>query len=210
MPTTAFASPTRRGRRPDWLWLLMTGLALAIAGASARYVAGADMVPPPLKPNFAGHSLAFYLHIGLASLALALGPWQFLPGLRRRAPGLHRLLGGMYILACTVAGTAGLVIAPGSNGGPVAAGGFFLLALLWLGSTWRAVVAIRRRDIEAHQRWMRRSFALTLAGVTLRLYLPVSMAITGLEHFSQGYAVVAWLCWVPNLLVVEWINRIRT
>jgi hypothetical protein len=36
----------------------------------------------------------------------------------------------------------------------------------------------------------------------LRLYLPASM-VAGIE-FSLAYAVIAWLCWVPNLVFVEW------
>ena len=30
----------------------------------------------------------------------------------------------------------------------------------------------------------------------------------GIE-FLLGYIVVAWLCWIPNLLVVEWMIRRR-
>lgn len=48
---------------------------------------------------------------------------------------------------------------------------------------------------------MTRSFALTYAAVTLRIYLPVSM-IVGLE-FAQAYPVIAWLCWLPNLGVAQ-------
>jgi hypothetical protein len=56
---------------------------------------------------------------------------------------------------------------------------------------------------------MIRSFALTFAAVTLRLYLPFPM-IWGFE-FIEGYRIIAWLCWVPNLLIAElWIhNRTR-
>jgi len=53
----------------------------------------------------------------------------------------------------------------------------------------------------AHQRWMIRSLALTFAAVTLRVYLPLSVAV-GLP-FDVAYPVIAWVCWVPNLLVAE-------
>jgi hypothetical protein len=49
---------------------------------------------------------------------------------------------------------------------------------------------------------MTRSFALTLAAVTLRIWLPLS-AVAGIP-FPDAYQVVAWLCWVPNLIVTEW------
>ncbi|MFV3517468.1 DUF2306 domain-containing protein, partial [Mycobacterium tuberculosis] len=59
--------------------------------------------------------------------------------------------------------------------------------------------------IASHRRWMVRSFALTLAAVTLRIYLPLS-DVLGIG-FAASYPVVAWLCWVPNMAVVEWYLR---
>jgi hypothetical protein len=45
--------------------------------------------------------------------------------------------------------------------------------------------AIRRGDISAHRRWAIRTFALTYAGVTLRLWLavlvPTQTALTGMD-----------------------------
>jgi uncharacterized membrane protein len=180
--------------------------AVLIAGASFRYLAGGEMmIPPSLKSNFMGHPLAFYVHIAAGTTALAVGPWQFLAGWRRRAPGLHRMMGMTYVAACTVGGLAGMAIAPTSNGGPLAASGFFTLAVLWLVTTGTAFISILRHDVAAHHRWMRRSFALTLAGVTLRVYLP--LALVDASQFLQVYAVIAWACWVPNLIIVEWMNR---
>ena len=48
---------------------------------------------------------------------------------------------------------------------------------------------------------MTRSFALTYAAVMLRIYLPVAM-IVGLE-FARAYPVIAWLSWLPNLVVAQ-------
>jgi hypothetical protein len=48
---------------------------------------------------------------------------------------------------------------------------------------------------------MVRNFALTFAAVTLRLYLPASMA-AGVA-FELAYPVIAWLCWLPNVIVAE-------
>jgi hypothetical protein len=54
---------------------------------------------------------------------------------------------------------------------------------------------------------MIRSYALTLAAVTLRLYLPSSQ-LAGLP-FTVAYPAISWLCWVPNLLIAEWFVRAR-
>jgi hypothetical protein len=50
---------------------------------------------------------------------------------------------------------------------------------------------------------MVRNFVPAFAAVTLRL--PGSMA-AGVP-FGLAYPVIAWLCWVPNLIVAEWVLR---
>ena len=52
---------------------------------------------------------------------------------------------------------------------------------------------------------MLRSFALIFGAVTLRIYLPISFAL-GFE-FSSSYPVIAWVNWVPNILLIEWWIR---
>ena len=49
--------------------------------------------------------------------------------------------------------------------------GFGSLAVLWVAFTLTAYRAIRRRDVASHRAWMMRSFALTYAAPTLRLWL---------------------------------------
>jgi hypothetical protein len=94
-----------------------------------------------------------------------------------------------------------------SLGGPAAHAGFGLLAIAWLASTLIAYRYILQRNFDAHRSWMIRSYALTLAAVTLRLYIPLSQ-IAGIP-FEAAYPVIAWLCWVPNLAVAEWFVRSR-
>ena len=60
-------------------------------------------------------------------------------------------------------------------------------------------------QLAGHRQWMIRSFALALSAVTLRLYLPLS-AVLGLD-FVMAYRTIAWLCWLPNLAVAEWLIK---
>jgi hypothetical protein len=62
---------------------------------------------------------------------------------------------------------------------------------------------IREKDLEVHRRWMIRNYALTFAGVMLRVWVPISGA-AGIE-FTAAYTVIAWMCWVPNLIFAQWI-----
>ena len=93
--------------------------------------------------------------------------------------------------------------------GPVATAGFGLLAILWIGFTllgWRS--AVKGRFVE-HRRWMIRSWALTLAAVTLRIYLP-TVGVLELD-FLPWYRAIAFLCWVPNLILAEiWLRQSST
>jgi len=53
---------------------------------------------------------------------------------------------------------------------------------------------------------MIRNFALSLAAVTLRVYMPLMLA--GFHWpFRFTYITVSWLCWIPNLLIAEWLIR---
>jgi hypothetical protein len=57
---------------------------------------------------------------------------------------------------------------------------------------------------------MIRSYSLMFAAPTLRLWLPL-LIIAYQGEFRPAYLWVAWVCWVPNLLVAEWyIRRTRT
>jgi hypothetical protein len=142
-------------------------------------------------------------------LATIIGPFQFLPRIiTNRYLKLHRWLGRTYLGGVLFGGLAGLYMAFLAYGGPPARLGFGLLAILWLLSGFMAYRHIRRKEIQHHRQWMVRNYALTFAGITLRLWIIV-LQVAGVE-FIEAYITVAWLCWVPNLMIAEVIvNRIR-
>jgi uncharacterized membrane protein len=159
-------------------------------------------VHPQMRAEFEARPVAIYAHIFGASVALLLGPLQFLKGLRAARPGLHRALGWAYLaLGVGVGGLAGLYVAFFAFGGAVSTSGFAVLAVVWLYTGARAVLAAKRRDFDTHRRWMVRNFALALAAVTLRIGLGIGFG-SGLP-FEVFYPPLAWLSWVPNLLLAE-------
>jgi uncharacterized membrane protein len=182
-------------------WVMAT-LAAAIALVSYRYLApGAPGGAPPILANSFTRLGFLTVHAGFAASALLIGPLQFAGAIRRRWPRVHRWIGTTYVVACLAGGAAGLVLAFGSTAGPVASAGFGMLAVLWMASTGQAWRLARARDFTRHERWMVRSFALTLAAVTLRLYLPLSAAL-GLDG-EAAYRAISFLCWVPNVAIAE-------
>lgn len=150
-------------------------------------------------------NIAFYQHIFLGGVALLTGWSQFNERLRAHNLSIHRTLGKVYVVVCLLSGSAGLYLAFYATGGWVAGLGFGGLAVSWLVSTSTAYFSIRNKEIDKHQQWMIRSYALTFAAVTLRVYLPLSQ-IAQID-FIDAYRVIAWLCWVPNLFIAEWIIK---
>jgi hypothetical protein len=199
-------------KRVNWrriVWGAMTFLAALVFLVAGRYLTlNPDVYFPEQKAVYMLHTTGLLMHIVGAMLAVIIGPFQFLPRLRgRRFINVHRWLGRTYLIAVLVGGLGGLFMAPFSYGGLITHLGFAALGMLWLFSGWKAYRHIRHREIEPHRQWMMRNYALTFAGVTLRLWLPLLTTI-GFD-FLPTYLVVAWLCWVPNLLVVEWMIRRR-
>ncbi|MFB7473943.1 DUF2306 domain-containing protein [Kitasatospora sp. NPDC056184] len=209
-PTTVPAPPApsadraapRSGRAGRAGWWTVTVLAFATALLTARYLTlDPETYLDQQRAVYLAHRLPLTLHVGGGVLAILLGPWQFLPRLRARRPGLHRLTGRLYLLAVLAAGTGGLLLAPSGLVGPVAPIGFTALAVLLLLSSALAWRAALRRDLARHRAWAVRSFALILAAATLRIWLPV-MDLAGVP-FEQAYATAAWTCWLINLVLAE-------
>ena len=183
----------------------MALLSVGVGGyAIFHAVTGFAGIAPAIMGNHFFTPLGIKTHIAAAGVALLVGAFQFLRPLRRRAPAVHRWTGRVYIAACTIGGLAGGAIALYTTYGPVAGWGFLVLAVLWVPFTLLALACAMRRNFAAHERWMVRSFALTFGAVTLRLYLPVGVMTVG---FEVAYPIIAWLAWVPNLIVAEiWLR----
>lgn len=180
----------------------IAALSLLVALVSWRFLGlGLELSFPEFYDHIESRRTLFLMHVIAAPLALALGVFQFVPNLRARRPGLHRWMGRVYALSILVGGLASLALAFNAPGGAVAGFGFGILALLWLISTGKAVIHAMRRELEAHRAWMIRSFALTFAGVTLRLYLAGFMLMG--VGYVEASVWLAWLCWIPNLVVAE-------
>jgi uncharacterized membrane protein len=206
LTTNVATHPTKTASWPvRILWMLLAILCLGIAAYSAHYLLQPPRTPAQALDNPLGVPWLF-IHVAGAVTALVLGSLQFLPALRRGSGPPHRWIGRVYVVGCLVGGAAGLILAPGSSAGPIASVGFGSLAVIWIAVNvlgWRAAMQGRFAD---HRRWMIRSWALTLAAVTLRLYLPLVMALD--LPFLPWYRAISFLAWVPNLIAAElWLRR---
>jgi len=121
---------------------------------------------------------------------------------------LHRWLGRLYLLEVGLGPIAGFAMAVVSEQGLPTHLGFGMLAVLWFFTGLQAYRMVRRENILAYRQWMIRNFALTLAAVTLRNYMPLMLFVLHWS-FRPTYITVSWPCWIPNLLIAEWIVRRR-
>jgi hypothetical protein len=148
---------------------------------------------------------AFFTHVFTSVFLLLAGFTQFRPPFKNVK--LHRNVGKMYFIILLIfSGPAGFVMGMYANGGITSQVSFMLLALLWLFTTGKAYLEIRKRNFVEHGNFMIRSYALTLSALTLRLWkFLIVLAIH--PHPMDVYRVVAWLGWVPNILIAEWLIR---
>jgi uncharacterized membrane protein len=188
-------------------WATLTLFALGVAGYAMTITLSTAARPEFVQSLFDQRPIVAPMHFLGGAIALAIGAFQLNTSLRRRFLNLHRWLGRVYVIAIVFGGASGLVMVTTSTGGITSHLGFGLLAIAWLGTTLNAYRHIRQQNFKAHEEWMIRSYAVTLAAVTLRIYLPLSQ-IADID-FLTAYPVISWLCWVPNLLVAEWIVRSR-
>lgn len=149
-------------------------------------------------------NVGFYTHIIFGGLALLVGWVQFSPRLRRTHLSWHRRVGKVYVAAALLSGMAAIGIGTQATGGWTAALGFMSLGVVWVSTTFTAYRHIRAGRVTAHQKMMVYSYAACFAAVMLRLWMPFLIMMFG--DFIPAYRVVAWLCWVPNLLVAAWLS----
>ncbi len=195
------------------LWLLLAFFTVLMARITFGYwPIRRDAGFLQIKQQYLGiihWEAAFWIHVFTSMLPLLAGFTQFAPSVLKKWPLVHRTMGRVYVITvCFITGPASLIMACYANGGITSRIAFGTLALLWLGTTamgWRTVL---RRKWQVHREWMMRSYALTLSAITLRVWKYLIILILE-PHPMDVYRVVAWLGFVPNLLVAEWLIRRR-
>jgi uncharacterized membrane protein len=164
-------------------------------------------VHPSMMAAYAAYPWRILIHVFASLVALAIGPFQFIPSLIRRKD-LHRKLGFIYFIAVFIGGISGVFTATIAQGGMISQSGFVVLSLLWMTTAGLALRAIKSRDYKAHEEWAMRCFAFTFSAVTIRLQLGIGFAAG--YKFEDFYWMLSWTCWIPNILFAEWLIRKKT
>lgn len=154
------------------------------------------------------YNILFYGHIIPGGVALLIGWSQFSANLRKKRMVIHRTIGKIYIISVVISGICGLYIAQSATGGISNTIGFSLMGIFWLATTILGFKAIKAGKIQLHQNFMIYSYSLCFSAVTLRIWLPILISLTG--EFTSAYQIVGWLSWVPNVMMAFFIvNRLN-
>lgn len=201
-------------------WCIPTGLIalsfIPIAAGTLRVIqlgAGASITPE--NARFFTAPLPVILHILCSAIFCVLGAIQFLPSLRRRHHYWHRISGRVGVPCGLISAFSALwmtqfyprgIMPPASLDGPVLyyirfLAGSAMALFLSLG-----VAAAWRRDIQSHQAWMIRGYAVGLgAGTQVFTHVPWFLFPSIQGELARTIFMAAG--WIINLAVAEWWIR---
>jgi uncharacterized membrane protein len=210
--TTTTARPTTPTRaRRDW-WIPASLLLLAAVPSASGVARLVDLSGGRTEENarFFDLPLPILVHILGATTYLVLGAFQLMPSLRRSRPRWHRWSGRVLVPAGVAGGLSGMWMAVWSD-----LPSYDNEALMWLrllfgsvmvGGLVLGLLAIRRRDVRTHQRWMARAYAVAQGAGTQALVLGPVVVVAG-QPSGNLKAVGMGAAWVINLVVAEWLVR---
>ena len=209
MTTTTASRTTPTRARRDW-WIPASLLLLAAVPSASGVARLVDLSGGRTEENarFFDLPLPILVHILGATTYLVLGAFQLMPSLRRTRPRWHRWSGRVLVPAGVAGGLSGMWMAAWSD-----LPAYDNEALMWLRLLFGAVmvgglvlglVAIRRRDVRTHQRWMARAYAVAQGAGTQALILGPVVVVAG-QPSGNLKAVGMGAAWVINLAVAEWL-----
>jgi uncharacterized membrane protein len=152
----------------------------------------------------------FYIHVYSSIFVLLAGFTQFSDYIMTNYKSLHRFFGKLYFLnVLFLSAPSGIFMGFYANGAWHTKLSFILLGILWFLFTALAIVAIKKGQIAKHRAFMIRSFALALSAITLRTWKVVIVYCFDTAPMDT-YQIIAWLGWIPNLLIAEYFFNYKS
>jgi uncharacterized membrane protein len=185
-------------------WILVAGLSLYYFQSNAISYLNYSSTS---YDNGYRHILPFiFTHVLCGTLALLLGPLQFIGTIRSRYTRIHRLIGKIYLISVLVGSPVALYIAVIHTfmtiHDHIGAVGLSGLAIAWFITSAMAFWAIKKGNISQHREWMIRSYTVTFGFTSFRLFFYILPAISSLTVDEIG-PIMSWACWAVPLLFTE-------
>ncbi|KPM43784.1 hypothetical protein AK830_g2766 [Neonectria ditissima] len=191
-------------RGPGGLWWLMALPSFLISVYAIFFFTGNSPGDPKIVKRILSTTSGI-VHISGSLITLGVGPIQYLHGLRRDHPVIHRWVGRVYTVGNTIGGVAAFYVTFHSLANTWGKVGFAALALCWLWTMGQGMRAIWANDAAGHRDWMTRNFSLSYAAVMLRWQLPMFI-LMGVDTFL-ALSITGYLSWIPNLIFAEYCIR---
>ena len=215
MTTSASETPSPRPRRGQWLaptGLILLTLIPILGGVHRVTQLTGGAAVTAANSRFFDSPAPVIIHIVSVTVFSLIGALQFVPALRRRKGGWHRIAGRILIPAGALSALSGIwmvVFYPHPVGDGLALSvlriifGSAMLVSIGLG-----VRAIVRRNFRDHANWMTRAYAIGAGAGTQALVLIPGSIIFGATH-ELSRAVLMGAGWVINLAIAEAVIRRR-
>lgn len=153
---------------------------------------------------------AFFAHVIFTWPVLFLGAIQFFPNVYRYNSRIHKVSGFIYLtIIVFISAPSGAILGYYANGGLAAKTSFLLLSFLWMLFTILAAYFVFKQQYILHGGFLIRSYALALSAIMLRFYALVLSYWPNSYSALDKYTFIAWLSWVPNLLLAEWLIQAK-
>lgn len=205
---TAVASASG-SRTVPWRTVAVLGV-LAVTAAwfiSRKLTYLTDFSPETYTDYFWPRRWGLLPHIAGGMVATVAGLVQLWLGFTGRTGALHRGLGRVYASGIAVGSVGAFYVALTIPPGAIAyQSGLFMLGVAWVSTTGMALVAVRRRQFAQHRDWMVRSYVVTFAFITYRLFagwLRDFVPTTADPVADEVDTLMAWACWAVPLLLAE-------
>ena len=193
-----------------WFWLVIFSFFFTLMlNITLRYIpfdSGASFlqIKQTEVTTIPGYLSLFYIHVYSSVFVLLAGFTQFNRRILKNYPKIHKRIGQIYVYTVVfLAAPSGIYIGYYANGGFWSKISFMLLGTLWYTFTVIGIISVKKRFLLRHKNFMLRSFALAFSAITLRLW-KVILVFAFHPNPMEVYKIIAWLGWIPNILVIEW------
>ncbi|WP_240417885.1 DUF2306 domain-containing protein [Paenibacillus periandrae] len=173
---------------------------LAIIICFIVYVIYMNFIYDPQAASFLDHKLnkkfnapvwlnVMYVHILCACLAMVSGAVNFSQTILRKYRKLHKMNGYVYVAAVIIVDVTSGYMAPYATGGKAVSIAFNLLNIVWPIMTVIAIMKIRKKQVQAHRKWMTRSYAFCFTNLiihTITYVLHDGIGIGFVTSYTSG------------------------
>ena len=146
---------------------------------------------------------ATLLHVVPSLLLMILLGLQVIPQIRKRYPGVHRIVGRILVCVSLVMTLSGLYIAFVMPFGGIAETVVtVIISATFFSFIYLGYRAIKRKDIAAHKKWMMRVTAAALTPITMRLMFAPTIALFDISA-REAFAPLLLIALILNVLIMN-------